>query len=421
MKSSTIKQQVLEICQNSKKACFSINNLETITKNKILNRVAQLLEQNTSKIINANKKDLKNAQQNKLSSAKIDRLKLDEERISNIIKAVKDIIKLEDPTAKVIYEANPNNGLNVKRVTTPIGVLMAIYESRPNVTSDIAALGLKSGNVVILRCGSDSINSSTIIAEIYREALKEFAIDQNCVTLVSNTDRQYVTELLKMSEYIDVVIPRGGKSLIKAISQKSKIPLFKHLDGNCHSYVHEKCDITKARDIIINAKMRRAGICGATESLVIDKKIAQEFIPIICDVLLVQNCEIRGDSASRKIDKRIIKARNSDFATEYLDKILSLKIVNDIDEAIAHINQYSSNHTESIITEDSKAATQFLREIDSAIVMHNASTQFADGGEFGLGAEVGIATGRLHARGPVGLEQLTTYKYVVSAKCGIRK
>jgi glutamate-5-semialdehyde dehydrogenase len=298
--------------------------------------------------------------------------------------------------------------------------MLAIYEARPNVTSDIAALAFKSGNAVILRSGKECLESSKVIAGIYHKTLKEFEIDCACVSFVENSDRDLVQELLKLDEFIDVVVPRGGKDLIKAISKSTKIPLFKHLDGNCHSYIHKSANLEKAVAIVRNAKLRRTGVCGATESLVIDKKFAAQFLPKIIDQLSQESCEIRGDAAAQKIDGRIKKAVGKDFYTEYLDKIISVKIVKNIDEAIAHINKHSSSHTESIVTEDQNAADQFLQEINSAIVMHNASTQFADGGEFGLGAEVGISTGRLHARGPVGLEQLTTYKYVVEANCAIR-
>ena len=418
---TSITQDIKNICQSCKLAQRQISNLDNDIKNKILNKISQLITQNTTKIINANQIDLANAKKNGLNQAKIDRLTLNEERINSIINSIKEVIKLDDPTNKVTYNAARDNGLNIKRISTPIGIILAIYESRPNVTSDIASLSIKSGNVALLRCGSDSINSSSIIANLYRTALQEFNIDPNCVTLIGNPDRKYIDALLKMDQYIDVVIPRGGKSLIKAISKKSKIPLFKHLDGNCHCYVNESCAFDKARKIIINAKMRRVGICGATESLVIDKKISQQIIPLICDDLTNYDCEIVGDLASQKIDPRIKKASNSDFATEYLDKKISVKIVRNISEAINHINKYSSNHTESIITQDQKAADKFLKEIDSAIVMHNASTQFADGGEFGMGSEVGISTGKLHARGPVGVEQLSTYKYILSANSAIRK
>ena len=417
-----VKSKVLKICTNSKKASLELANLDNATKDQLLLEVVKLLKKHTPKILKANKKDVKLAKENGLSAAKIDRLILDEKRIAGIINAVKDIVKFPDPVGKVLYEAQrEENGLNVKRVSTPIGVLLAIYESRPNVTSDIASLAIKSGNAVILRCGSDSINSSKILAEIYREALGRLDIDKNSVTLISDTDREYVLSLLKMNEYIDVVIPRGGKSLIKAVSENSKIPLFHHLDGNCHTYINEKADLEKAVKIVVNAKLRRVGICGATESLLIDKKISKKILPLIADKLNEEGCEIRGDEDSQNLSEHIKPASEEDFATEFLDKIISVKIVKNIDDAIKKIALYSSSHTDSIITEDAEAAQIFFQKVDSAIVMHNASTQFADGGEFGFGGEVGIATGKLHARGPVGLEQLTTFKYLVSADCGVRK
>ncbi len=418
---SEIKSKVIKICNDAKKASSELAMLDSTTRDQILLEVTKLLKKHTSKIIKANQKDLKTAKENGLDAAKIDRLTLDEKRITALANAVKEITKLPDPLGKILYETKRENGLHIRRISTPLGVLLAIFESRPNVTSDIAALALKSGNAVILRCGSDSINSSKILAEIYREALERFNLDKNAVILVQNIEREYVTELLKMDSHIDVVIPRGGKSLIKAVMENTRIPLFKHLDGNCHTYIHEKADFEKARKILLNAKMRRVGICGATESLLIDKKIAKKILPIIANDLAEVKCEMRGDEEAVALDKRIKKAEEKDFYTEYLDKIISIKIVRDIDDAIKQIAIYGSSHTESIITEDKSAAEKFLKKVNSAIVMHNASTQFADGGEFGLGAEVGIATGKLHARGPVGLEQLTTYKYIVEANCGLRK
>jgi glutamate-5-semialdehyde dehydrogenase len=298
---------------------------------------------------------------------------------------------------------------------------LTIFEARPNVTLDVAGLSIKSGNVAILRSGSEALNSSKILASFFQEALKKFNVNENAITFCKNPHRDLVKGLLKMDKFIDVVIPRGGKSLILAVSKLSKIPIFKHLDGNCHTYIHEKADFAKARKILLNAKMRRVGICGATESVLIDKKIASKIIPILIDDLTNLGCEVRGSIDSRRIDKRIKKASIKDFYTEYLDKILSLKIVENIDEAISHIAKFGSAHTESIITEDQEMAQKFLNEVNSAIVMHNASTQFADGGEFGFGAEVGIATGKIHARGPVGLEQLTIYKYQIVADCAIRQ
>jgi len=416
-----VKAKVLKICNDAKKASSEIATLDSATKDQVLLEVVKLLKKHTQKIIKANQKDVKIAKEHKLDAAKIDRLVLDEKRIMGLANSVKDIIKLSDPVGRILYDASRENGLRIRRVSTPIGVLLAIYESRPNVTSDIAALALKSGNAVILRCGSDSINSSKILADIYREALEKFEIDKDAVILVPNIEREYVSELLRMENHIDVVIPRGGKSLIKAVMENTKIPVFRHLDGNCHTYINEKADFDKARKILLNAKMRRLGICGATESLLIDKKIAKKILPLIADDLVEVGCEMRGDEQAVEIDSRIKLAEEKDFYTEYLDKIISIKIVRDIDDAIKHIGIYGSSHTESIITEDSKAAERFLKKVNSAIVMHNSSTQFADGGEFGLGAEVGIATGKLHARGPVGLEQLTTYKYIVEANCGLRK
>lgn len=416
-----IKLKVKKICVDAKKAGTGIANADTKTKNLVLLEAAKLIKKNSLKIIKANQKDLKAAKENGLDAAKIDRLTFDEKRVLALVNSIKEIAKLPDPVGKVLYDTKRETGLYVKRVTTSIGVLMAVYESRPNVTSDIAALALKSGNSAILRCGSDSIHSSKILADIYREALDNLSLDKNSVILVSSTEREYVTELLKMDDYIDVVIPRGGKSLIKAVTKHTKIPVFRHLEGNCHTYIHEKADFDKARKIILNAKMRRLGICGATESLLIDKKIAKKILPFIAEDLSQVECEMRGDEIATSIDERIKEADQKDFFTEYLDKIISIKIVKDIDDAIKHIDIHSSSHTESIITEDKRASDKFLQKVNSSIVMHNTSTQFADGGEFGLGAEVGIATGKMHARGPVGLEQLVTYKYTVESECGLRK
>lgn len=417
---SQVKTKVEKICLDAKKASSAIANLDTATKDQVLLEVVKLIKKNAEKIIKANQRDVKAAKEHGLDAAKIDRLTLDEKRVAALASAVKEIVKLPDPVGKILYDTKRESGIHVKRITTPIGVMLAIFESRPNVTSDIAALSLKSGNAVILRCGSDCIHSAKVLADIYREALDRFMLDKDAVTLITDTSREYVSELLKMENHIDVVIPRGGKSLIKAVMDHTKIPVFRHLDGNCHTYIHEKADFEKARRILLNAKMRRVGICGATESLLIDKKIAKKILPLIVDDLHGAECEIRGDEACLEIDQSIKKAEEKDFYTEYLDKIISVKIVRDIDDAIKHIALYGSSHTESIITEDSKSAEKFLAKVNSAIVMHNASTQFADGGEFGLGAEVGIATGKLHARGPVGLEQLVTYKYIVEADCGLR-
>tara|TARA_Y100000385_G_scaffold89182_1_gene91730 strand:+ start:2900 stop:4192 length:1293 start_codon:yes stop_codon:yes gene_type:complete len=416
----TIKKEVKIICQNSKNANKDIANLSTDIKNKILSKISDEIKDKYQEIIKQNQIDIDLAVKNNLSSAKVDRLTLTKDRIFSIADAVKDIASLPDPVGRITYDVKRDNNLHIRRISTPLGVLLAIYESRPNVTSDVAALCIKSGNSVILRSGSESFNSSKIIADIYRDILSKFSLNPNIINYVADTDREYVKYLLKMSDYIDVVVPRGSKNLIMAIEKNSKIPIFRHLTGNCHTYIHTNADLKKAVKIVKNAKLRRVGICGATESIVIDSKIANTALKLITNELISKNCEIRGDAKSVKIDNRIVKATNQDFYTEYLDKIVSVKIVPNINKAIGHINKHSSSHTEAIITEDENAKNEFFAKIDSSIVMHNASTQFADGGEFGLGAEVGIATGKLHARGPVGLEQLTTYKYIVSSDVAIR-
>ena len=420
----SIKKLSQIIAQNAQIASLDIANLSTDLKNKILLEIAKNIRANKDEIIAANQSDVALAKQNHLSAAKIDRLILDEKRIDNLANAVADIADLNDPVGKILYDVHRPNGLHIRRISVPIGVILAIYESRPNVTSDIAALGFKSGNAVILRAGKESFKTSQKIAEIYQNTLQKFGINPNCVSYVQSTDRDYVKELLKLDKFIDVVIPRGGKELIKAIMKLSKITVFKHLDGNCHTYIESEADLQKAIKITANAKMRRVGVCGATESLLIDQKIAKEFLPKIISELGNLGCEVRGDKAVQKIAQdnhlKVLKANNQDFYTEYLDAIIALKVVKNIDQAIAHINKYSSSHTESIITENQDQAEKFFKEVNSAIVMHNASTQFADGGEFGLGGEVGISTGKLHARGPVGLDQLTIYKYIVEANCGVR-
>lgn len=420
---------VLKLCLEAKQALSDshkninkfVGGIDTKTKNEILLDVAKSIKSRSGEIIKINSQDINLAKENKIEQSKLDRLLLDENRINALAISLEDIIALDDPTGKILYQTKRDNGLNIRRITVEIGVLLAIFESRPNVALDIAALALKSGNAVILRAGSETINSARILVDIFRESLKKFGVNQNMVQLVDSTNRDYVKWLLKMDNYIDVVIPRGGKSLIEAVMKSTKIPVFKHLDGNCHTYIHQKADCEKARKILLNAKLRRTGICGATESLLIDKKIAKEILPLLAHDLYINGCEMRGDKAAQALDLRIKPAIKKDYYTEYLDKIISIKIVKNLDEAINHINKYSSAHTESIVTEDLEAAQKFFAQINSAIVMHNTSTQFADGGEFGLGAEVGISTGKLHARGPVGLEQLVTYKYLVDANCALRK
>jgi glutamate-5-semialdehyde dehydrogenase len=350
----------------------------------------------------------------------LDRLALNHQRIEAMAKSLETIAELPDPIGTVLADIHRPNGLEITRVRVPIGVIGVIYESRPNVTSDAAGLCLKSGNAVILRAGSESFNSSTAIVNALHEGLNKANLPLTSIQMIPTTDRAAVSEMLKMDQYIDVLIPRGGQKLIETISAESRIPLFKHLSGLCHTYIHEAANKEMAKEIVLNAKMRRTGICGATEVLLIDQNIVQSHLPSILEVLMTAGCEVRGDERVVKLDSRVKLAHENDYDTEFLDAIISVRVVPDISAAIEHIAQHSTQHTDSIITDDAGGAERFLKEVDSAIVMHNASTQFADGGEFGMGAEIGIATGKLHARGPVGVEQLTTFKYLVRGNGQIR-
>jgi glutamate-5-semialdehyde dehydrogenase len=416
----SIESQILEICRKAKEASNELATASTDIKNAALIAAADSIAANVSKILEANDKDMAEAENNNTPKAFLDRLKLDENRIQGIEKGLRDIAQLPDPVGREIARWDRPNGLDIARVATPLGVIGVIYESRPNVTADAGALCLKSGNAAILRGGSESFYSSTAILECLQEGLKKAGLSENCIQLIPIKDREAVGVMLRASDYIDVIVPRGGKGLIKRIIDESKIPTFQHLDGNCHTYINKSAEKQKAVDIVTNAKMRRTGICGATESIVIDQEIAESFIPDIVDSLAAKNCEVRGDETSQKIDSRIKPASDEDWDTEYLDAIVALKVVSGIDEAVKFVQTHSSSHTDAIVTEDSSAAERFLNEINSAIVMLNASTQFADGGEFGMGAEIGIATGKMHARGPVGLEQLCTFKYVVRGNGQIR-
>lgn len=385
-------------------------------RNNALKAAATALRSHQQEILTANVKDMQAAQTKGLSTALLDRLKLDAGRIKAMAAGLEAITELPDPLQGKEEAWNRPSGLKIQRVPVPLGVIGVIYESRPNVTADAAGLCIKSGNAVILRGGSESFHSNRAIAECMAEGLAAAGLPAAAVQLIPDTDREWVTAMLHAAGEIDVLIPRGGKGLTELVARESRVPTILHLDGNCHSYVHASADITKAARVIANAKMRRTGICGATESLLVDAEIATQAIPALCDALLEAGCkEIRGEAEAQKMDTRIVAANADDWGTEYLDAIISLKIVRDVQEAIAHINQYGSHHTDAIFTEDAAAAAQFQKGVDSAIVMHNTSTQFADGGEFGMGAEIGISTGRLHARGPVGAGQLVTYKYAVTS------
>ncbi len=414
-----MKEMMHSLGRNAREAARFLATASTEAKNKALKEAARLMRQESDALLEANKKDM-DALPSDTSKAMRDRLLLTPERIEAIAKGLEDVAALPDPVGRVLASWERPNGLKISRVATPLGVIGVIYESRPNVTADAGALCFKSGNAVILRGGSDSFHSSAKITEIMHEGLRLAGLPETCIQSVPTADRAAVGEMLKMDEYIDVIVPRGGKSLIQRITEESRIPLFKHLNGICHTYIHSAADLKKAKDIVLNAKMRRTGTCNSTETLLVDEAVLHTILPEVLDTLIKAGCEIRGDEKVQALDNRVVPAVEEDWDTEYLDSILSVKSVKDIDEAIAHIAAHSSHHTESIITEDKSAAERFLNEVDSAVVMHNASTQFCDGGQFGMGAEIGIATGRLHARGPIGLEQLTIFKYQVRGDGQIR-
>ena len=390
-------------------------------RNQALHAIAQAVRDHVDEILEANRMDTGDSEKRGLSAAMLDRLMLDGDRIESMATAIDAIAELPDPLGQVIAEWDRPNGLTIQRITVPLGVIGIIYESRPNVTADAAALCLKSGNTTILRGGSESYRSSNAIHDCIRAGLSEAGIDTCAVQMVATKDRDAVGYLLSsMTEWIDVVVPRGGKSLIKRVQDDARVPVIGHLEGICHVYLHTSANPSMARDIAVNAKMRRTGICGAAETLLVDREVAESLLPDVARVLLDAGCEIRGDEHVVAIVSGAVPANEADWSTEYLDAIISIRVVNDIDAAIAHIGQYGSGHTESIVTEDSAAVEKFFREVDSAILLHNASTQFADGGEFGMGAEIGIATGRVHARGPVGANQLTSYKYLVRGSGQVR-
>jgi len=349
-----------------------------------------------------------------VKGAFLDRLTLTDNRIEAIAKAVEDIAALHDPVGRVLAEWTQPNGLRFERVSTPLGVIGVIFESRPNVTADAGALCLKSGNAALLRAGSESFRTSSVIAEAMRAGLLAVGLPEDAIQLVPTRDREAVGLMLAgLDGNIDVIVPRGGKSLVARVQSEARVPVFAHLEGICHVYVHTKADLAMAVSVVLNAKLRRTGVCGSAETLLIDKAVAQTHVKPLVLALLEKGCAVRGDAATMAVDSRVTPASEIDWSTEYLDAIIAVKVVDDLDAAIDHIERFGSHHTESIITDDASAAEAFLARVDSAIVLHNASTQFADGGEFGFGAEIGIATGRMHARGPVGVDQLTSFKYRV--------
>jgi glutamate-5-semialdehyde dehydrogenase len=383
-------------------------------KNAALAAAATSLREHGPDILAANARDMKAAEAGGLGGAMLDRLKLDASRVEAMAQGVEQIIALPDPVGTVIAEWERPNGLRIQRVRVPLGVIGIIYESRPNVTCDAGALCLKSGNAAILRGGSESHHSSGAIHACLVDGLRSAGLPEGCIQLVPTTDRAAVGYMLSaMTDSIDVIVPRGGKSLVARVQQEARVPVIGHLEGNCHVYVDRAADLNMARAVVKNAKLRRTGICGAAETLLVDEAcVATHLAPIVRD-LLDAGCEVRGDATVQRADPRVRPASEDDWYTEYLDAVIAAKVVRGVDDAVAHIARYGSAHTESIVTDDPVAAERFLARVDSAIVLHNASTQFADGGEFGMGAEIGISTDRFHARGPVGVEQLTSYKYVV--------
>lgn len=408
-----IKTEIYEYGKKAKEASLSLSIASLKDKNRALQFMADKIRKNTKEIIEENKKDLENGVKSNLTSAMLDRLMLDEKRVESMAKGIEKIISLTDPVGETIKGWKTEDGLDIKKVRVPIGVVGMIYESRPNVTADAASLALKSGNAIILRGGKEALNSNRIIAKVLKEAVAEVGLNENSINLVQSTDRDGVKVLVQMTEYVDVIIPRGGESLIKAVVENAKVPVIFHDKGLCHTYVDEYADIEMATKICFNAKVQRPGVCNAMETLLVHKNIAEQFLPVMAEEFKKANVELRGCERTQKIIKNIKKAVEEDWTTEYLDLILSIKVVDTLEEAIAHINKYGSKHSEAIVTESYTNSQKFLKSIDSATVYVNASTRFTDGGCFGFGAEIGISTNKLHARGPFALEELTTYKYII--------
>lgn len=410
-----------ELAPNARKAKREMRSVSTQSKNDALKKAAQFIRDRQQDILAVNAADITAAQDKGMTDAFVDRLTLNEERLIGICEALHEIAALEDPVGKVISETTRPNGLVISRVRTPIGVVAMIYESRPNVTVDAAAIALKAGNAVILRGGSECIDTNKVLFKCIYEGAMSAGLPEGAVQFVDTTDRSVVGAILSgLDGTIDLVIPRGGKSLVARVQSDARVPVLSHLDGICHVYIDRDADLEKAVQITVNSKMRRTGVCGAAETLLIDSARLSDILPSIVGALREQGCTLRGDSAVCAAAAEVTQASEDDWYTEYLAPILSIASVEGVEGAIAHIEKYSSGHTESIVTQNQKTADRFLTAIDSAIVLHNASTQFADGGEFGLGAEIGIATGRLHARGPVGVEELTTYKNIVRGEGQIR-
>ena len=412
-----------KIGEKAKIASLHLSNINIDKRNSVLKQYSQYLKNNTKLILNSNRKDIQNAKLKKIKSSMIDRLKLNNKKINQIRNSIKEIIKFKDPLRKTLSSWRRPNGLIIKRISIPIGVIGVIYESRPNVTSDVSSLCFKTGNAVILRGGSEAFHSNKILTQLFKKALRKKKCNENCVQFVENRNRKNVDYLLsEMRDYIDIIIPRGGKSLVKKVIKKSSVSIIGHYEGLCHVYVDREADLSMAIKIVKNSKMRNFSICGAAETLLIDKMCLKTHCRPILNQLSKIKCKIIGDKIIKKFVSGKMKiATKKDWETEYLSPTISVKVVNGVGEAINHINNYGSSHTDSIVTKNKKTAKKFLSNINSSIAIHNASTQFADGGEFGFGAEVGISTNKLHPRGPIGIDQLTTYKYILEGKGQIRK
>jgi len=416
-----VAQVMQTIGRAARAAAHVLAIASTEQKNRALRAAADALRARRHKILAANQRDMSEASAKGLSPALLDRLALDEKRVDAMAWGLEDIERLADPIGTVLAQWTRPNGMLIQRLRVPLGVIGIIYESRPNVTADAGALCLKSSNAVILRCGSESANSSAAIHACLDQGLQVAGLPSSCIQLVPTTDRAAVGYMLAdMAEYIDVIVPRGGKSLIARVQQDARVPVISHLDGVCHVYVDRAADLTMAKNIVLNAKMRRTGVCGSAETLLVDRACAATHLGPLVTLLLDAGCEVRGDEATASVDARVRPATEQDWYTEYLDAIIAVRVVEGVDAAIAHIEKYGSQHTDCIVTGDAAAAERFLMRVDSAIVLVNASTQFADGGEFGMGAEIGISTDKFHARGPVGVEQLTSYKYLVRGSGQVR-
>ena len=414
------KSEILKIGKNAKEASRVVSLLDPKLKNEILKAASENLQHNSSIIIDENRKDVEE-NKDKLTSATLDRLVLDEKRIKSMCEGLEDISRLDDPIGKILDKWDRPNGLKIEKVSIPLGVIGVIYESRPNVSADAAGLTLKSGNTLILRGGSESFNSSSKIVSLINQTYRDFNLPIGTLQYIPTTDRSAVGYMLNMDDFIDVIIPRGGKSLIERVLTDSKVHVIRHLDGICHTYIHKKSDPNLCKEVTFNAKMRRPGICGATETILIDYEVLNSHLHMIITALQNEGCLVKGDKDILKINDSIELADETDWATEYLDKIISIKTIRGgVKEAVNHINEYGSGHTDAILSEDQLAVDYFLNNVDSGIVMHNTSTQFADGGEFGMGAEIGISTSKVHARGPVGVAQLTSFKYKVLGTGQIR-